>query len=88
MPTSKENPHAVYVFNEKGFEGVRLYLKKVREEREGPLLEEIQRRADEVVCPGTGGLIQYVVYFRVIKDLPLVLTRGQSPLTEVFSHST
>jgi hypothetical protein len=71
----QENPHAVYAFNEeRGFEGFRLYLERVREEKEGPLLEEIRKRADEVVCPGTGDLIQYVVYFRVAKDLPLVVT--------------
>ena len=71
----QENPHAVYAFNEeRGFEGVRLYLEKIREEKEGPLLEEIRERADEVVCPGTGDLIKYVVYFRVAKDLPLVVT--------------
>jgi hypothetical protein len=70
-----ENPYAVYAFNEKGYqEGVRLYLEKVREETEGPLLEEIRKRADEVVCPGTGDAIKYVVYFRVTKDLPLVGT--------------
>lgn len=68
-----ENPYAVYAFNTKGFEGVRLYLEKVREETEGPLLDEIRKRADEVVCPGTGDLVRYVVYFRVIKDLPLVI---------------
>jgi hypothetical protein len=68
------NPQAIYAFNEKGFEGVRLYLEKVREETEGPLLEEIRKRADEVVCPGTGELLKYVVYFRVKKNLPLVVT--------------
>ena len=70
----QENPHAVYAFNEKGYEGVRLYLEKVREETEGSLLQEIRRRADEVVCPGTGDAIKYVVYFRVTKDLLLVGT--------------
>jgi hypothetical protein len=69
-----ENPYAVYAFNEKGYQGVRLYLEKMREETEGPLLEEIRKRADEVVCPGTGDAIKYVVYFRVTKDLPLVGT--------------
>ena len=69
-----ENPYAVYAFNDKGYQGVRLYLEKVREETEGPLLEEIRKRADEVVCPGTGDAIKYVVYFRVTKDLPLVGT--------------
>jgi hypothetical protein len=70
----EENPHATYAFKESGYEGVRLYLEKVREETEGPLLEEIRRRADEVVCPGTGDLMKFVVYFRVTKDLPLVGT--------------
>jgi hypothetical protein len=70
----QENPHAVYAFNQKGYEGVRLYLEKVREETEGPLLDEIRKRADEVVCPGTGDAIQYVAYFRVTKELPLVGT--------------
>ena len=70
----RENPHAVYAFNEKGYKGVRLYLEKVREETEGSLLEEIRKRADEVVCPGTGDAIKYVVYFRVTKNLPLVGT--------------
>ncbi len=70
----QENPYAVYAFNEKGYKGVRLYLEKVREETEGPLLQEIRKRADEVVCPGTGDAIKYVVYFRVTKDLPLVGT--------------
>jgi len=70
----QENPNAAYAFNAKGFEGVRFYLERVREETEGPLLEEIRRRADEVVCPGTGDQIKYVVYFRLKKDLPLVGT--------------
>ncbi len=70
----QENPYAVYAFNEKGYKGVRLYLEKVREETEGSLLQEIRKRADEVVCPGTGDAIKYVVYFRVTKDLPLVGT--------------
>jgi hypothetical protein len=70
----QENPHAAYAFNAKGFEGARLYLERVREETEGPLLEEIRRRADEVVCPGTGDQIKYVAYFRLKKDLPLVGT--------------
>jgi len=69
-----ENPRAVYAFNESGYGGVRLYLEKVREETGGALLEEIRKRADEVVCPGTGDAIKYVVYFRVTKDLPLVGT--------------
>jgi len=67
-----ENPHAVYAFNEGGFQGVRLFLEKVREEIEGPLLDQIRQEADRVVGSGIGNLVKYVVYFRVTKDLPLV----------------
>ena len=70
----RENPHAVYAFSEKDYKGVRLYLEMVREETEGSLIEESRKRADEVVCPGTGDTIKYVVYFRVTKDHPLVGT--------------
>ena len=68
----QENPHAVYAFNEGGFQGVRLFLEKVREETEGPLLDSIREEADRVVGPGIGDLVKYVVYFRITKDLPLV----------------
>jgi hypothetical protein len=68
----QENPHAVYAFNEGGFQGVRLFLEKVREETEGPLLDSIREEADRVVGPGIGDLVKFVVYFRVTKQLPLV----------------
>lgn len=68
----QENPHAVYAFNEGGFQGVRIFLEKVREETEGPLLDSIRQEADKVVGPGIGDLVKQVVYFRVTKDLPLV----------------
>ena len=67
-----ENPHAVYAFNEGGFQGKRLFIEKVREETEGPLLEGIRKEADKMVGPGVGDLVKFVVYFRVKKDLPLV----------------
>jgi hypothetical protein len=67
-----ENPHAVYAFNEGGFQGKRLFIEKVREETEGPLLESIRKEADKMVGPGVGDLVKFVVYFRIKKDLPLV----------------
>ena len=67
-----ENPHAVYAFNEGGFQGTRLFIEKVREETEGPLLESIRKEADKVVGPGVGDLVKFVVYFKVKKHLPLV----------------
>lgn len=66
------NPHAVYAFQEKGFQGVRLYLEKVGEEDHGPALEEVRRRADAIVGPGTGAEVKYLVSFRVVKALALV----------------
>lgn len=68
----QENPYAVYAFNRQGFDGVRLYLEKVREETEGSLLDEIRSRADAIVGPGTGRAVRYAVYFRLVKHLPLV----------------
>ena len=67
-----ENPHAVYAFDEGRYQGVRLYLEKIREESSGPLLEEIRARAEDVVGPGTGASVRFVVYFRVVQHLPLV----------------
>ena len=68
----QENPHAVYAFNEGGFQGVRIFLEKVREETEGPLLDSIRQEADKIVGPGIGDFVKFVVYFRVTKQLPLV----------------
>jgi hypothetical protein len=67
-----ENPHAVYAFNEGGFQGKRLFMEKVKEETEGPLIESIRKEADRLVGPGVGDMVKFVVYFRVKKDLPLV----------------
>jgi len=70
----QENPSAVYAFNEEGgYRGYRLYLEKVREEKEGALLKEIRKAANTVVHPGAGELLEQVVCFRVTKDLPLVM---------------
>jgi hypothetical protein len=67
-----ENPHAVFAFREQGYRGYRLYLEKAREEAGGHLLDEIRTRVDEIVAPGTGKDIKYVVYFNCVKVLPLV----------------
>jgi hypothetical protein len=67
-----ENPQAVYAFNEGGFQGTRLFIEKVREETEGPLLESIRKEADKMVGPGVGELVKFVVYFKINKHLPLV----------------
>jgi hypothetical protein len=66
------NPKAVYAFNEGGFRGRRLFLEKIREESAGPLLEEIRSRVNDIVRPGSGSDIRFVVYFRVTNNIPLV----------------
>ena len=68
----QENPHATYAFHGKGFQGVRLYLEKVHEEDCGPLLEQLRKRADTIVGPGTGAAVTHLVRFRVTKALALV----------------
>ncbi len=68
----QDNPKAVYAFQERGFAGVRLYLEKVREETGGAVLEEVRRRADEIVGSGTGGQVAFLVCFRVTRNLNLV----------------
>ena len=68
-----ENPHAAYLFLERGpgFSGVRLFLVKVREESDTPLAEQLRRRhltPEEDAALGP----KFVVFFRVERELPLV----------------
>lgn len=75
----QENPHAVYAFLQRGIQGVRLYLEKVGEEDQGPVLEEIKARADAIVGAGTGDQVTHLVRFRLAKALVLV---GDAPPRE------
>jgi len=66
----ESNPHACYMFIEKGpgYKGKRLFLTKVREEQDGELLQSLRRRqyireTDES---------KYLVFFKIDKELPLV----------------
>ncbi len=66
----QSNPHATYLFREKkpGYKGVRLFLTKTREEKEGELMQSLRRRQyiderDET---------KYLVFFSVDKELPLI----------------
>lgn len=70
----QENPHAVYAFNEDGYDGVRIYLEKAWEEKTGPTLEEIRKSVNDSPCPIKGDAITHVVYFRIKDTLPLVRT--------------
>lgn len=66
----QSNPHACYMFIEKGpgYKGKRLFLSKVREEENSELLHSLQRRQyinekDES---------KFLVFFKIDKELPLV----------------
>ena len=64
----KSNPWAAYLFIEegKGYAGKRLYLKKVKEERNEELIGQICRRCDYSQYDVHN---RYVVYFQVEKVL-------------------
>ena len=66
----QSNPHACYLFIEKGpgYKGKRLFLTKLREEQDSDLLQSLRRRQyidekDET---------KYLVFFKTEKVLPLV----------------
>ena len=66
----QSNPHAFYMFIEKGtgYKGKRFFLTKVREEQDTELLQSLRRRQyidekDEA---------KFLVFFNITKELPLV----------------
>jgi len=68
-----ENPFATYLFiqNEPGYKGVRLYLKKVKEDTDAELLKLMTRRCltpEEDAMKGP----KFIVYFTVEKALELI----------------
>ncbi len=77
----QENPHAAYLFIETGFnhKGLRLFLKKIREDQDEELIGLMTRRnlpAEEDKRKGP----KHLVYFAVEKILPLVGS-GESGFT-------
>lgn len=71
----QDNPWAAYLFIEtaEGYNGKRLYLKKIKAEQNPELVKEICRR-----CNYSGYDVEkrFVVYFNVEKVLPLI---GSNP---------
>ena len=66
----ESNPYATYLFaeNRPGYKGIRLFLKKLREEQDSELLKQLKRRQyvsdrDEP---------KFLVFFRIEKELPLI----------------
>ena len=69
----QQNPYAVYLFQESGlgYRGVRLFLKKLREDDNPELLQQMTRRClspedDQAKGP------KFIVYFQLDKVLPLI----------------
>jgi hypothetical protein len=69
----QENPYAVYLFKEQNsYNGKRLYLTKIREEKDSPLINDIRRHkhTDESKKYKYGS--KYLIFFKVDKILPLI----------------
>lgn len=66
----KSNPHACYLFIEKGpgYKGKRLFLTKLREDQDPELLASLRRRqyVDET------DEAKFLVFFQLNKELPLI----------------
>ena len=70
----QSNPKAAYLFMEDappGFKGKRLYLQKIMEEQDQERINELRRRCyqseDELNKEA-----MFLVYFRILKELPLI----------------
>ena len=66
----QSNPHAAYLFFEDGpgYKGKRLFLTKVREEKDSELLGSLRRRE----YPDKKDEAKFLVFFKVDQELPLV----------------
>lgn len=82
----QSNPHAAYFFIEKSekYDGVRLYLTKIKESRDMEVIEEIRKKRYPIFSAKYSQESKYAVYFKVDKILPLVapgvLKRGVTQL--------
>jgi hypothetical protein len=66
----KSNPHASYMFIEKGpgYKGKRFYLTKIREERDSDLLQSLRRRQSIDEKDES----KFLVFFKIDRERPLV----------------
>jgi hypothetical protein len=69
----QSNPHAAYLFIERGegYKGKRLYLTKVAEETDPEKIQSLRRRPLPAEC-GIECESRYLVHFRVDRVRPLV----------------
>ena len=66
----QSNPHATFLFKEDGpgYKGKRLFMTKVREEKDTELLHSLRRRQ----YPDEREEAKFLVFFKLDKELPLV----------------
>jgi len=68
------NAHASYLFKEDGagYSGKRLYLTKIREEKDSPTIDSIRRKSYPEVQGKYEGTSKFLVVFRIDQILPLI----------------
>lgn len=68
----QSNRHAAYLFMEdgQGYKGIRLFLSKIREEKDTELLHSLRRK--KYIGEKGEEEVRYLVFFAVDKILPLV----------------
>ena len=66
----QSNPHATFLFMEDGpgYKGKRLFMTKVREEKDTEFLESLRRRQ----YPNDKEEAKFLVFFSLDKELPLI----------------
>jgi hypothetical protein len=66
----QSNPHAMYLFKEDGpgYKGIRLFITRVKEEKNTELLESLRRRKTDYDDDAD----RFLVYFKIDKEVPLV----------------
>jgi hypothetical protein len=70
----QSNPHAAYLFVESGgtYVGKRLFLTKIREEKDSKLIDTLRRRSRYASCEYEKKEAKFLVYFCIDKVLPLI----------------
>jgi hypothetical protein len=70
----QSNPKAAYMFIERaeGYVGKRLYIRKIREEKNTPLVKSLKRQNPTINPSSLDDTDKYLVYFKVDKIRPLM----------------
>ena len=68
----QENPHAVYLFKQdgQGYHGKRLYLTKIKEEKNSELIGSLSRR--QYTSEQDRKESKFLVFFKLEKERPLI----------------